>query len=300
MFNNVDIANEAVLGNNIANPFDKFDTIQEAVIASIEESYEDLIRFNEFAAKADAKEATLIINESTKEEITAHCEASMEKAKGYIKTLAAKVKARFVQFCTFANRKLSEVVASAVKRLNKDGKVDDKLVKLSAVGKVPEINFIPGLVDSSACAGIIANEAKKALGALKNGDIENAKTTLDIIGSFSTKKSEKVKVTSTMWKGIPQVANVLAAITKEGTAALDAAVKAAESKENPKDSASLVSQVGLIGRQIIAAVVKALRRLIIAGLRAATAIKLTRIPKEKATGESAGEFDLSKFDLTVE
>ena len=122
------------------------------LIDSICESYEDLISFNEALAHFDIKEQELIHTESS--ELDAFREGAMDKAKQFLKDLAAKIKVKWNQFINFVlkkmltvNKKIAAEVDKALSGVNRSALekvIDKKELKIKFFDKISDL---PDCVD---------------------------------------------------------------------------------------------------------------------------------------------------------
>ena len=91
------------------------ESVEEALINSITESYEDLANFNEALASFDIKEQELICSEST--ELDAFREEAANKGTGFLDTLIKKIQTRLHQFIAFVIKKYTEQAFKLAKML---------------------------------------------------------------------------------------------------------------------------------------------------------------------------------------
>lgn len=99
------------------------ESVEEALINSITESYEDLANFNEALASFDIKEQELICSEST--ELDAFREEAANKGTGFLDTLIKKIQTRLHQFVAFVIKKYTEQAFKIAKKVNGDLEKND-------------------------------------------------------------------------------------------------------------------------------------------------------------------------------
>lgn len=99
------------------------ESVEEALINSITESYEDLANFNEALASFDIKEQELICSESA--ELDAFREEAANKGTGFLDTLIKKIQTRLHQFVAFVIKKYTEQAFKIAKKVNGDLEKND-------------------------------------------------------------------------------------------------------------------------------------------------------------------------------
>lgn len=99
------------------------ESVEEALINSITESYEDLANFNEALASFDIKEQELICSEST--ELDTFREEAANKGTGFLDTLIKKIQTRLHQFVAFVIKKYTEQAFKIAKKVNGDLEKND-------------------------------------------------------------------------------------------------------------------------------------------------------------------------------
>ena len=100
------------------------------IVDSIVESYEDLIKFQEFMIEADNEEAKMMVANESAETIQQFQEASMEKAKEFLNNLATKIKRKLIELVTFLNKKTSEFVVKITKKLYGGNNIKELINKI--------------------------------------------------------------------------------------------------------------------------------------------------------------------------
>ena len=94
------------VSNESLGIFASCESVEEALIESITESYEDLANFNEALASFDIKEQELICSESA--ELDAFREEAANKGTGFLDALIKKLQARLQQFIAFVIKKYNQ------------------------------------------------------------------------------------------------------------------------------------------------------------------------------------------------
>lgn len=94
------------VSNESLGIFASCESVEEALIESIAESYEDLSNFNEALASFDIKEQELICSESA--ELDAFREEAANKGTGFLDTLVKKLQTRLQQFIAFVIKKYNQ------------------------------------------------------------------------------------------------------------------------------------------------------------------------------------------------
>lgn len=93
-------------------------TLDQYMVESACDAYEDLLSFNEALAHFDIKEQELIHTESA--ELDAFREDAMGKAKQFLKDLVNKIKAKWNQFINVVLKKLATFIANKNKKTVED------------------------------------------------------------------------------------------------------------------------------------------------------------------------------------
>lgn len=113
-------------------------SLDQYMVESACEAYEDLINLNEALAHFDIKEQELICTESA--ELDTFREEAMDKAKTFLKDLVAKIKAKWNQFINFVLKKMVALNKKSADKFNETMKgvnasslvkvIDDKQLKI--------------------------------------------------------------------------------------------------------------------------------------------------------------------------
>lgn len=131
-------------------------SLDQYMIESTCDAYEDLLSFNEALAHFDIKEQELICTESA--DLDAFREDAMDKAKTFLKDLAAKIKAKWNQFINFVLKKVVVLNSKIADKLDESAKIlkasvlekaiDSKDVKIKYFSKSSKLsNCVDDIVD---------------------------------------------------------------------------------------------------------------------------------------------------------
>lgn len=104
-------------------------SLDQYMIESTCDAYEDLLSFNEALAHFDIKEQELIHTESV--ELDAFREDAMDKAKQFLKDLVAKIKTKWNQFINFILKKVVLLNSKIADKLDESAKI----IKASSLEK---------------------------------------------------------------------------------------------------------------------------------------------------------------------
>lgn len=142
------------VSNESLGIFASCESVEEALIESIAESYEDLANFNEALASFDIKEQELICSEST--ELDAFREEAANKGTGFLDTLVKKLQTRLQQFIAFVIKKYNQTALKLADKAFGDLKKNNltvEQVKSALEGKDVKIKTYE---NTSASTGIEA------------------------------------------------------------------------------------------------------------------------------------------------
>ena len=142
------------VSNESLGIFASCESVEEALIESIAESYEDLANFNEALASFDIKEQELICSESA--ELDAFREEAANKGTGFLDTLVKKLQTRLQQFIAFVIKKYNQTVLKLADKAFGDLKKNNltvEQVKSALEGKDVKIKTYE---NTSASTGIEA------------------------------------------------------------------------------------------------------------------------------------------------
>mgnify|MGYP000561658741 FL=1 len=150
------------VSNESLGIFASCESVEEALIESIAESYEDLANFNEALASFDIKEQELICSESA--ELDAFREEAANKGTGFLDTLVKKLQTRLQQFIAFVIKKYNQSALKLADKVYGDldkNKLTVEQVKSALEGKDVKIKTYE---NTSASTGIEA--LNKCLGSI--------------------------------------------------------------------------------------------------------------------------------------
>lgn len=142
------------VSNESLGIFVSCESVEEALIESIAESYEDLANFNEALASFDIKEQELICSEST--ELDAFREEAANKGTGFLDALVKKLQTRLQQFIAFVIKKYNQTALKLADKAFGDLKKNNltvEQVKSALEGKDVKIKTYE---NTSASTGIEA------------------------------------------------------------------------------------------------------------------------------------------------
>lgn len=142
------------VSNESLGIFASCESVEEALIESIAESYEDLANFNEALASFDIKEQELICSESA--ELDAFREEAANKGTGFLDTLVKKLQTRLQQFIAFVIKKYNQTALKLADKAFGDLKKNNltvEQVKSALEGKDVKIKTYE---NTSASTGIEA------------------------------------------------------------------------------------------------------------------------------------------------
>jgi hypothetical protein len=228
-------------------------SLDQYMVESACEAYEDLINLNEALAHFDIKEQELICTESV--ELDAFREEAMDKAKAFLKDLVAKVKAKWNQFINFVLKKLATSMAERHKKAEEN---------LKTVGKSDIVAFINNSDAKIKFREKINSVAKVVEDLVDFGDASFKRiggSTLEQLSEFKPSDSfaeQFGKVVAKSVKGEEvfkayETTNNAAAVIKKFQKTLENAIenagKAASGDE--KEAARKVTLINLKGQQVI-------------------------------------------------
>ena len=111
------------VSNESLGIFASCESVEEALIDSITESFEDLANFNEALASFDIKEQELICAESA--DLDAFREEAANKGTGFLDTLLKKLQTRLQQFIAFVIKKYNQTALKLADKVYGDLKKND-------------------------------------------------------------------------------------------------------------------------------------------------------------------------------
>jgi hypothetical protein len=227
-------------------------SLDQYMVESACEAYEDLINLNEALAHFDIKEQELICTESV--ELDAFREEAMEKAKTFLKDLVAKVKAKWNQFINFVLKKVAEsnkknadkfnaamngVPASALIKV-----IDEKDLKIKYFAKVSKFSNCVNDISDYMTQAFKAIDSEKDLANFKPADFFK-----EVVGE--TKEARKVSGRELLdtWKSLSDGSAMVKKAEKSLEVAIENAGKAGSGDE--KEAARRVTLVNLKGQQVV-------------------------------------------------
>ena len=228
-------------------------TLDQYMVESACDAYEDLLSFGEALAHFDIKEQELIHTEST--ELDAFREEAMDKAKAFLKDLVAKIKAKWNQFINFVLKKLATSMAERHKKAEENLKTVGKSdivefinksdVKIKFREKINSVaNVVSDLVD-------FGDAAFKRISGSSLEELNNYKPSESFAEKFG-KATAKVVKGEEVFKAY-ETTNKADAVIKKFQKTLEIAIenagKAASGDE--KEAARKVTLINLKGQQVI-------------------------------------------------
>lgn len=227
-------------------------SLDQYMVESACEAYEDLINLNEALAHFDIKEQELICTESV--ELDAFREEAMDKAKTFLKDLVAKIKAKWNQFINFILKKVAEsnkknadkfnaamngVPASALIKV-----IDEKDLKIKYFAKVSKF---------SNCVNDISDYMTQAFKAIDSEkDLANFKPTdffKEVVGEAKEARKVSGRELLDTWKSLSDGSAMVKKAEKSLEVAIENAGKAGSGDE--KEAARRVTLVNLKGQQVV-------------------------------------------------
>lgn len=228
-------------------------TLDQYMVESACDAYEDLLSFNEALAHFDIKEQELIHTEST--ELDAFREDAMGKAKQFLKDLVNKIKAKWNQFINVVLKKLATFIANKNKKTAEDIKsigVNELIAVIDAAGAkikyFEKINSVDKVISDVVDFG---DAAFKLIDRASLEDLNNYKPSDKFKEEFGKPVVKDVKGKE-VWEAFQKSTKAEAAIKKFQKTlefAIENAGKAASGDE--KEAARKVVLINLKGQQVI-------------------------------------------------
>lgn len=228
-------------------------TLDQYMVESACEAYEDLLSFNEALAHFDIKEQELIHTEST--ELDSFREDAMGKAKQFLKDLVNKIKAKWNQFINMVLKKLTTFIANKNKKTAEDIKsigVNELIAVIDAAGAkikyFEKINSVDKVISDVVDFG---DAAFKLIDRASLEDLNNYKPSEKFNEEFGKPVAKDVKGKE-VWEAFQESTKAEAAIKKFQKTlefAIENAGKAASGDE--KEAARKVVLINLKGQQVI-------------------------------------------------
>lgn len=228
-------------------------TLDQYMVESACEAYEDLLSFNEALAHFDIKEQELIHTEST--ELDSFREDAMGKAKQFLKDLVNKIKAKWNQFINMILKKLTTFIANKNKKTAEDIKsigVNELIAVIDAAGAkikyFEKINSVDKVISDVVDFG---DAAFKLIDRASLEDLNNYKPSEKFNEEFGKPVVKDVKGKE-VWEAFQESTKAEAAIKKFQKTleiAIENAGKASSGDE--KEAARKVVLINLKGQQVI-------------------------------------------------
>ena len=227
-------------------------SLDQYMVESACEAYEDLINLNEALAHFDIKEQELICTESV--ELDAFREEAMDKAKTFLKDLVAKIKAKWNQFINFVLKKVAEsnkknadkfnaamngVPASALIKV-----IDEKDLKIKYFAKVSKFSNCVNDISDYMTQAFKAIDSEKDLANFKPADFFK-----EVVGEAKEARKVSGQELLDTWKSLSDGSAMVKKAEKSLEVAIENAGKAGSGDE--KEAARRVTLVNLKGQQVV-------------------------------------------------
>lgn len=227
-------------------------SLDQYMVESACEAYEDLINLNEALAHFDIKEQELICTESV--ELDAFREEAMDKAKTFLKDLVAKIKAKWNQFINFVLKKIAEsnkknadnfnaamngVPASALIKV-----IDEKDLKIKYFAKVSKFSNCVNDISDYMTQAFKAIDSEKDLANFKPADFFK-----EVVGEAKEARKVSGRELLDTWKSLSNGSAMVKKAEKSLEVAIENAGKAGSGDE--KEAARRVTLVNLKGQQVV-------------------------------------------------
>lgn len=227
-------------------------SLDQYMVESACEAYEDLINLNEALAHFDIKEQELICTESV--ELDTFREEAMDKAKTFLKDLVAKIKAKWNQFINFVLKKVAEsnkknadkfnaamngVPASALIKV-----IDEKDLKIKYFAKVSKFSNCVNDISDYMTQAFKAIDSEKDLANFKPADFFK-----EVVGEAKEARKVSGRELLDTWKSLSDGSAMVKKAEKSLEVAIENAGKAGSGDE--KEAARRVTLVNLKGQQVV-------------------------------------------------
>lgn len=227
-------------------------SLDQYMVESACEAYEDLINLNEALAHFDIKEQELICTESVK--LDAFREEAMDKAKTFLKDLVAKIKAKWNQFINFVLKKTIELNKKNINEINANMKgvsassfekvIDEKELKIKYFAKVSKFSNCVNDISDYMTQAFKAIDAEKDLANFKPADFFK-----EVVGEAKEARVVSgIELLDTI-KSLSDGPAMVKKAEKSLEMAIENAGKAASGDE--KEAARRVTLVNLKGQQVV-------------------------------------------------
>lgn len=227
-------------------------SLDQYMVESACEAYEDLINLNEALAHFDIKEQELICTESVK--LDAFREEAMDKAKTFLKDLVAKVKAKWNQFINFVLKKVAEINKKNADKFNAAMNgvpasalikvIDEKDLKIKYFAKVSKFSNCVNDISDYMTQAFKAIDSEKDLANFKPADFFK-----EVVGEAKEARKVSGRELLDTWKSLSDGSAMVKKAEKSLEVAIENAGKAGSGDE--KEAARRVTLVNLKGQQVV-------------------------------------------------
>ena len=227
-------------------------SLDQYMVESACEAYEDLINLNEALAHFDIKEQELICTESV--ELDAFREEAMDKAKTFLKDLVAKVKAKWNQFINFVLKKVAESNKKIADKFNAAMNgvpvsalikvIDEKDLKIKYFAKVSKFSNCVNDISDYMTQAFKAIDSEKDLANFKPADFFK-----EVVGEAKEARKVSGRELLDTWKSLSNGSAMVKKAEKSLEVAIENAGKAGSGDE--KEAARRVTLVNLKGQQVV-------------------------------------------------
>ena len=227
-------------------------SLDQYMVESACEAYEDLINLNEALAHFDIKEQELICTESA--ELDTFREEAMDKAKTFLKDLVAKIKAKWNQFINFVLKKTIELNKKKIDEINTNMKgvaassfekvIDEKELKIKYFAKVSKFSNCINDISDYMTQAFKAIDAEKDLANFKPADFFK-----EVVGEAKEARVVSGRELLDAIKSLNDGPAMVKKAEKSLEMAIENAGKAASGDE--KEAARRVTLVNLKGQQVV-------------------------------------------------
>ena len=227
-------------------------SLDQYMVESACEAYEDLINLNEALAHFDIKEQELICTESV--ELDAFREEAMDKAKTFLKDLVAKIKAKWNQFINFVLKKVAESNKKNADKFNAAMNgvptsalikvIDEKDLKIKYFAKVSKFSNCVNDISDYMTQAFKAIDSEKDLANFKPADFFK-----EVVGEAKEARKVSGRELLDTWKSLSDGSAMVKKAEKSLEVAIENAGKAGSGDE--KEAARRVTLVNLKGQQVV-------------------------------------------------
>lgn len=227
-------------------------SLDQYMVESACEAYEDLINLNEALAHFDIKEQELICTESA--ELDTFREEAMDKAKTFLKDLVTKIKAKWNQFINFVlkkvvalNKKYADKINEAMKGVNASSLakvIDDKELKIKYFAKVNKFSGCVNDIADYMTQAFKAIDAEKDLANFKPADLFK-----ELLGEAKEARTVSGQELLATFKSLSTGDDIIKKAEKSLEMAIENAGKVPSGDE--KEAARRLTLVNLKGQQVV-------------------------------------------------